>query len=130
MAKNFTSIKKNAEFRLVYKTGKSVANRRLAVYLTENNLGVNRVGITVSRKVGKAVVRNRIRRRIKEALRLIFVDQVMNGFYFSRNNFDFVIVARNSAAQSSFSEIRNSLRSLFVQADKLLAKDLSDKTKT
>ena len=67
----FTStIKQNYEFRRLYSKGKSCANAYLVVYCRKNRAGRSRIGYTVSNKVGHAVVRNRIRRRLREIYRL------------------------------------------------------------
>ena len=67
----FTStIKQNYEFRRLYSKGKSCANADLVVYCRKNRAGRSRIGYTVSNKVGHAVVRNRIRRRVYEVVRL------------------------------------------------------------
>ena len=67
----FTStIKQNYEFRRLYSKGKSCANAYLVVYCRKNRLGHNRLGVTVSTKLGGAVVRNRARRRLREVFRL------------------------------------------------------------
>ncbi len=64
------TLKKNSDFRRLYSRGKSTVNAHLAVYCRKNNLGTNRVGYTVSTKLGHAVVRNRVRRRLREIYRL------------------------------------------------------------
>ena len=67
----FTStIKQNYEFRRLYSKGKSCANAYLVVYCQKNREGRSRLGVTVSKKLGHAVVRNRVRRRIREIYRL------------------------------------------------------------
>lgn len=96
------SLKKNREFQLVYKKGKSVANKYLIFYVMENNLEVNRVGISVSKKVGNSVVRHRMTRLIRESYRLSESD-------FNRG-LDFVILARPEAKGKSFKEIESALR--------------------
>ena len=68
------SLKKNKDFQLVYKCGKSYANKYLVMYIKENNTGKNRLGISVSKKVGNSVSRNRIKRLIKENYRLLEKD--------------------------------------------------------
>ena len=64
------SLKKNNDFQLVYKTGTSYANRYLVMYLKENQLSRNRIGISVSKKVGNSVVRHHLTRLIRESYRL------------------------------------------------------------
>ncbi len=98
------SLKKNRDFKYIYKRGKSAVSPVLAVYARKTRSEKNRIGITVSTKVGKAVVRNRVRRRIREAYRL-------NEARFEPGR-DIIVVARVRAANSSFSEIEGSLLSL------------------
>ena len=64
------SLKKNRDFQLVYKSGTSKANRYLVMYVRENQLEKNRVGISVSKKVGNSVVRHHLARLIRESYRL------------------------------------------------------------
>ena len=68
--KKFNCIKKNDEFRAVYKNGKSYANRYLVMYVKDNDRESNRIGISVSKKVGNSVVRHRITRIMREIYRL------------------------------------------------------------
>ena len=107
--KNTVSIKKNNDFRLIYKRGKSRVTPVLAMYARKNKTASNRIGITVSTKVGKAVVRNRVRRRIREAYR-------RNEMCFTSGR-DIVVVARVRAASSTYHDIEKNLLSI--------AKDLS-----
>ena len=91
----FTStLKKNYEFRRLYSKGKSCANAYLVVYCRKNHSGRSRIGYTVSNKVGHAVVRNRIRRRLREIYRL-HEDRFVPGY-------DIVVVARVRAVHSSY----------------------------
>ncbi|MBQ8003936.1 MAG: ribonuclease P protein component [Oscillospiraceae bacterium] len=95
------SIKLNRDFRFLYKRGKSAVSPVLAVYAKKTKNTSNRIGITVSTKVGKAVVRNRVRRRIREAYRINegrFIDGC-----------DVIIVARVRAASVSFNDIEENL---------------------
>ena len=64
------SLKKNYDFQQVYRKGKSYANKYLVMYVLENNMDKNRLGISVSKKVGNSVVRHRITRLIRESYRL------------------------------------------------------------
>ena len=87
------SLKENHIFRRLYAKGNSSANRYLAVYCRKNRQSVNRVGITVSAKLGCAVVRNRIRRRLREIYRL-HEQAFLPGY-------DLVVVARSQAVTAS-----------------------------
>lgn len=95
------SLKQNYLFRRLYQRGKSAAGRYVVVYCRKNGLPYNRLGLTAGTKIGHAVVRNRIRRRIREAYRLS-EDSYYRGY-------DIVVVARSRAAEASFREIADCL---------------------
>ena len=95
------SLKKNRQFQFVYKNGKSYANKYLVMYVKENGLGKNRIGISVSKKVGNSVVRHRITRLIRESYRLH--ENVFN------SGLDMVIVARVNANSVGYTEIERAL---------------------
>lgn len=97
----FVHIKSNRDFQKVYKNGKSLANKYLVMYILKNSLDENRLGISVSRKVGNSVVRHRITRLIRESYRLN-CDLFENGY-------DIVIIARIYAKGKSYNDIRNAL---------------------
>ena len=83
------SLKKNIDFQNVYRNGKSYANRFLVVYILENHTEKNRLGISVSKKVGNSVVRHRTTRLIRESYRLN-QDNLKTGY-------DMVVIARQTA---------------------------------
>jgi ribonuclease P protein component len=91
------SIKKSSDFQLVYKNGSSYANRYLVMYVLKNQLNKNRIGISVSKKVGNSVVRHRITRLIRESYRL-------NSDMFD-NGLDIIVIARISAKGKAYSEL-------------------------
>ena len=93
------SLKKNRDFQLVYKTGTSYANKYLVMSVRENQLEKNRIGISVSKKVGNSVVRHRLCRLVRESYRLH-----ENLF---RRGLDIVVVARVSAKERTFREIES-----------------------
>lgn len=95
------SLKKNSEFQTVYRGGKSLANRYLVMYVLKNEFGKNRIGISVSKKVGNSVVRHRITRLIRESYRL-------NEEKFE-TGYDFVVISRVTAKGKSYSEIESAL---------------------
>ena len=95
------SLKKNKDFQIVYKEGKSYANRNLVMYIRRNNTNRNRIGISVSKKVGNSVVRHRLTRLLRESYRLQ-EDRFQEGF-------DIVIIARVNAKEKSYKEIEKSL---------------------
>lgn len=95
------SLKKNNDFKTVYKKGKSYANKYLVMYVLENNIGINRLGISVSKKVGNSIVRHRVTRLVRESYRLH--ENIFN------SGLDIVVVARNSASSVNYSEIESAL---------------------
>lgn len=91
------SLKENHLFRRLYARGSSAANRCLVLYCRKNGSQTNRIGLTVSKKLGHAVTRNRVRRRLREIYRL-------NEERFAAG-YDIVVVARSRACEASFSEL-------------------------
>ncbi len=98
------SLKKNYQFRHVYKRGASIANRQLVMYVLPNGSGINRLGLSVSKKVGKSVIRSRVTRLIKESYRLM-EPEIKKGF-------DVVVIARNTTNGLGYDEISRSLKHL------------------
>ena len=94
-------LKSSREFGQVYRNGKSYANKYLVMYVVTNELSNNRIGISVSKKVGNSVVRHRITRLIRESYRL-------NEAMFN-SSLDIVIVARPGSKDRSYSEIESAL---------------------
>ena len=106
-----TSLKLNHVFRRLYHTA-GFADSYLVLYARRNRLGENRVGITVSKKLGHAVVRNRTRRRLREIYRLNEV-QFQPGW-------DIVVVARTRAVEAPFEKLTASYLALAAKAGVLL----------
>ena len=92
-----TALKKNYDFRRAYRRGRSAAEPCLVVYARRNNTAENRVGFTVSAKLGHAVVRNRVRRRLREIYRL-------NEQRF-RPGYDIVVVARGRSVPADYQRL-------------------------
>ncbi len=95
------SLKKNSYFQKVYKNGKSYANRFFVMYVLENNLERNRLGISVSKKVGNSVIRHHITRLVREAYRL--QEEMFN------SGLDIVVIARGSAKNITYHETEKAL---------------------
>ena len=95
------SLKKNKDFQVVYKNGKSYANRYLVLYIRENGMDKNRLGISVSKKVGNSVVRHHLTRLIRESYRL-------QEECFQRG-YDLVVIARQSAKDVTYKEMESAL---------------------
>ena len=92
---------KNRDFQIVYQKGKSYANKYLVMYILRNNTVENRLGISVSKKVGNSVIRHRITRLIRESYRLQ-ESKFQNGF-------DIVVIARASAKGKTYQEIESAM---------------------
>ena len=91
-----TSLKFNHIFQRLYHT-RGAADGLLVLYARRNRTGINRVGVTVSKKLGKAHIRNRIRRRVREVYRL-------NEEKF-QCGWDIVVVVRSKAVESDFQKL-------------------------
>lgn len=98
------SLKKNRDFQNVYKKGKSYANRYLVMYILENDTDRNRLGISVSKKVGNSVIRHHVTRLIRESYRL--QEDMFN------SGLDIVVIARATARNASYQEIESALMHL------------------
>ena len=102
-----SALKLNHIFRRLYATS-GVANGLLVLYARPNRSAANRIGITVSKKLGGAVVRNRVRRRLREVYRL-HEDRFLPGF-------DIVVVARSRAVTASFPDLQEGYLALAKKA--------------
>ena len=100
MKKRFR-VKKEKDFNAIFQEGKSVANRKFVVYRLENSEQHFRVGLSVSKKLGNAVTRNQIKRRIRHVL-IIHKDQIIE-------NLDFVVIARKGVEEMNYTEIEKNL---------------------
>lgn len=95
-------IKKNKEFQEIFKNGKSVANRQFVLYtLKKSEQSHFRIGLSVSKKIGNAVTRNRIKRYIRQAF------HEFDGNI--HNEWDYIIIARKPTAGMDFFEVKQSL---------------------
>lgn len=108
-------LRKNIEFRTVYRRGKSLSNNFLVLYIYKNARNkdekgaiYNKVGISVSKKVGKSVIRSRVKRLIKESYRLNNSDL--------KCGYDFVFVARTSLKDKKYKDVETAMINLFKKA--------------
>lgn len=97
--KRFPSVKKNGEFQKIYRGGTSHANRLLVMYVMKNGEESNRIGISVSKKVGNSVVRHHITRLLREIFRLN-EDRIQTGL-------NIVVVARVAAKDSDYKHLES-----------------------
>lgn len=93
------SLKKNRDFQSVYRKGKSYGNKYLVMYLLPNQTESNRIGISVSKKVGNSIVRHHLTRLIRESYRL-HEENFQRGY-------DMVVVARTAAKDKTYHEIES-----------------------
>ncbi len=95
------SLKSNRDFKTIYSNGKSFANKYLVMYVLENHLNKNRLGISVSKKVGNSVVRHHVTRLVRESYRLH--EEMFN------SGLDIVVIARTNAAAAKYADIESAL---------------------
>ena len=107
--KNTETITENRIFTRLYGKGKTSVSNSAVVYYRKNNLQTNRLGLTSTKKIGCAVKRNRARRVIREAYRLL-EDKLKVGY-------DFIIVARTKATSVSMFAVKNDLERAFKSAN-------------
>ena len=105
------TVKENYEFRRIYRKGKSAVLPSMVVYCQRNRAGRSRLGITVSTKLGKAVVRNKVRRRLREIYRLNR-DRMLPGY-------DVIVVARVRAAHTTYQKLEASFLKALDQLELL-----------
>lgn len=115
-------IKRNDEFQAVFKNGKSFANRQFIVYMLEKDGQAHfRIGLSVSKKIGNAVVRN----RIKRYLRQVFFELEAS----IAKEKDYVIIARKPAAKMEFHEVKKSMQHVLTLAKVLKVRVQKDRKK-
>ncbi|MGX8796505.1 ribonuclease P protein component [Fusibacter sp. JL298sf-3] len=103
----YISLKKPSEFSRVYKRGKSYADRYLVLYAIPNKVGYCRLGLSISKKVGNSVTRNRVRRLIKEVYRLHCPEN---------KNYDYIVIARVNASKAVYKDVEKSFLNLLKKA--------------
>ncbi len=102
-------LKKNEEFQAVFQRGKSAANQQFIVYsLVQDGQAVFRIGISVSKKIGNAVVRNRVKRLIREAISSL-EEAIIAGI-------DLVVIARPGTQDMSLQSLKSSLQHALKRA--------------
>ncbi|WP_040214766.1 ribonuclease P protein component [Clostridium polynesiense] len=118
-------LRKNLEFRIVYRRGRSFSNQILVLYVMKSRKNkdehqgeYNRVGISVSKKVGKSVIRSRVKRLISESYRL--------NAKCLKSGYDFVFVARSSASNKTYHEIEEAMINLFKKAGLYINENSND----
>jgi len=109
MAKRL-ALTRRAQYLAVYESGKATADKLLVIKVLPNNLDVTRAGFSVTKDIGKATVRNHIKRLLKENLRLLVV----------KPGWDVVFIARRPVANADYHEINRSMTKLLKRLDLLI----------
>jgi ribonuclease P protein component len=107
-ARRLTTLKKNKEFGFAYRRGRRLPSKHFTLVYAQSRYGGPRVGFSVSKKVGNSVVRNKARRRLKEAFRLVLPR--INGHY------SIVFVARPPIAEAGFQELAREMEKALMKA--------------
>ena len=102
-------LKSSRVFNYLHKKGTSSANKRLVLVHAQSKYPL-KVGFIVSKKVGKAVVRNKVRRRLREIFRALIP--------FLDDNCNYILIARAECAKSTFSQLADSMASILLKAGK------------
>ncbi|PKL52473.1 MAG: ribonuclease P protein component [Nitrospira bacterium HGW-Nitrospira-1] len=108
--KVFCSLTKRSDFKKVFDLGSKFPSRFFIIYALPNELSCCRLGLAVSRKVGNAVVRNRIKRRLREIFRKHLTGNPLG--------FDFVVVARSASADAEFADLQIGIIKIFSRLGK------------
>jgi len=102
-------LSKDSEFKRVFSEGRRIEGKNLIIFILKNDYGFNRLGIIVKKETGKAVVRNKIKRRLKEAGRMLN-KKLLPGY-------DIIILAKNNIRESKYFEICYDLERLFIKGN-------------
>lgn len=120
-------LRKNFEFKTVYRRGKSVANELLVMYTFKNKRNkdkemnpYNKLGVSISKKVGNSVVRSRSKRLISESFRLNY-DCILKGY-------DFIFIARNPIVDKNYFDVEKSMLNLVKKAGLYINEETTNKS--
>lgn len=94
-------LRNNIHFKKVYNRGKSYGNRLVVMYVNKNGMNYNRVGFSVTKKIGNSVVRNKVRRRMKESYRLN-CNKIKDGY-------DLIFLPKVMANKANYREIESAM---------------------
>ena len=100
-------LSKTSEFKKVFSEGRRIEGKNLIIFISKNDYNFNRPGIIVKKETGKAVVRNKIKRWLREAFRMI--NKKLSPGY------DIIVLAKNNVRESNYFEICYDLESLFYK---------------
>lgn len=97
-------VKKNEDFSRIIKEKQSLANRSFIIYYLKNNNGHARIGISVSKKLGKAIVRNKVKRQVR-----MMIQQIID----FNDSYDYIVIVRNKYLDLDFNSNLNELKYLY-----------------
>ena len=106
--KRSDSLKRKKEFRYTYRVGKNTGHKLLAVVHAKSRLPEPRIGFSVSKKLGTAVTRNRVKRRMREAITPLIPS--------IRGNVNVIFIAREPIKEAAFEDIRAAMRNVLQRA--------------
>ncbi|MBC7088546.1 MAG: ribonuclease P protein component [Tissierellales bacterium] len=106
--KKIHRLRKNTEFKKVYVKGKNYWNRNFTLYIKKNELNYTRFGIVVTKKLGKAVVRNKIKRRLREINK--------NLLPYVSEGYDIVLIPKKNTLDLNYEELQKSVEHLYSLA--------------
>ena len=112
MKKEFR-VRKNEDFSRIIKKKQSMANSSFIIYYLKNDLDHARIGISVSKKLGKAVIRNKIKRQVR-----MMLQQTIN----FDDNYDYIVIIRNKYLDLDFNSNLNELKYLYKKILKRMEK--------
>jgi len=105
LSKNYR-MKKNSQFDYIFKNGKTAKNNKLLMFYSKSNSKLPRIGIVVSKKIGKSVIRNRVKRLIRES-----IHKQLSSL---NTKFNYIFVARQGIENQTFAEIYSSVSNLLT----------------
>lgn len=117
MLKRVNRLRKRYQFNYVYRAGEHFSANHIVLYVTPSKTKDIKVGIAVTKKVGHAVVRNRIKRQLREVISAVLPTL--------KQNRNIIVVARDNISQSTFSELRAEFNKLIVKADLIANEKIS-----
>lgn len=101
-------LRKGFQFNYIYRRGKSLAGKEMVLYYVRNRSNKLLVGVSVSKKIGKSTVRNRIKRLFKESARSLLPEM--------RGDYNYVLLARSGAVDAEYADVRKTLEYLLKKA--------------